>query len=195
MNTFAHRKTLVLVAAAALPAIALMPVQATADTGDAPGADNRGMSGKSFSHASGPLVDLRTDTDDPTDGVKAQAVFVRSSHASLSGLRLKGFDSSLAGKTLGVHIHTGPCVEGDGDAAGPHYNRDVDTGREPVRTTPFTEVWLDVTVNDRGQGYAGSVVPFELPADKAKALVVHEKETDDTGDAGDRLACLPLDLE
>ena len=101
----------------------------------------------------------------------------------------------MAGTTFGAHVHTGPCTEDEPDAAGPHYNDDVANDREPVRVDRSTEVWFDLTVSDRGTAGDGAIVPFVVPQpdDGAASVVLHEKETDDEGEAGGRTACIPLD--
>ena len=75
--------------------------------------------------------------------------------------------------------------------AGPHYNQSTVEGVVPPVVSDQTEVWLDVTVGaDRG-AVAVAHVPF-VPAPGNRAVVLHEKATDDHGTAGARLACLPV---
>lgn len=141
----------------------------------------------------GPLSDLRPDTD-PTDGAAARLMIVRGLVVSIATLEVSGLDPAAAGHSYGAHVHTGPCVAGDGAAAGPHYNHDQATGREPARISAGTEVWLDITVDGNGRGHASTLVPFGVPTagDGIGSIVVHEHPTDHAGMAGGRLACLPL---
>jgi Cu/Zn superoxide dismutase len=143
--------------------------------------------------AEGELIDL-SPAPDLTDGASGRIVILRGLVGSLVELRVAGLDPATAGHTVGVHLHTGPCVAGDGAAAGPHYNHDRATGREPVEVSARTEVWLDLTVDEHGRGRASTLVPFQVPPVGAGvgSVVVHEHPTDHAGMAGGRLACLPL---
>jgi len=147
------------------------------------------------SHSAGPTTDLQPDVDDPTDGTRATLTVLRWPGGTFVLLRLRGFAQEARGTSLGAHVHVGDCVAGDGVAAGPHYNRDVATGRTPVRISDRTEIWLDFTVNRHGRAQAVAVVPWRLGSNAAGAVVVHAEPTDPaTGSAGARLACRPLDL-
>jgi hypothetical protein len=113
---------------------------------------------------------------------------------------------------LGSHLHTGPCVEGDGGSAGPHYNHDVVTNnkRFPVpgelKTYGYTadiststEVWFDLEPHADGNASDASdetTVPFvPVDPDGVMSVVVHAKGTNPTtGTAGDRQACFPLSV-
>lgn len=92
------------------------------------------------------------------------------------------------GRGTGAHVHAGPCVAGDGAAAGPHYNS---TGGAVVG--PSTEVWLDFTVRPDGTALAVALVPFVVPPG-ARSIVIHAMARMPNGMAGARLACLPLQL-
>ena len=171
--------------AAAAAALMLVPVTASADTGST--ADRL-----SVSHNSGPLTDLILTDDSPFDGASADVVMVAGKTSSAFGLRVSGIDLSAAGTAYGAHLHYGPCVEGNGAAAGPHYNTDLVAGVTPPEISEDTEVWLDFTVTSRGRGYSHAVVPFK-PLPDVRSIVIHAEETDpDTGTAGGRLACLPF---
>jgi hypothetical protein len=132
-----------------------------------------------------PLRDLRPDVADPTDGARAAAFAVTTPWATGVLLVLHDLDPAAAGRTLGAHVHVGPCQAGAGAAAGPHY-----THRPPP--SPLTEIWLDVTVGRRGSASAAALVPFGLPPAAAGSIVVHERPTAPDGTAGARLACLPF---
>ena len=140
--------------------------------------------------SSGELADLSPSTVDPTDGASAAALVVsHQDRGSVVVFRVSGLDRSVAGTRYGAHVHVGPCVPGDGAAAGPHYNA---TGGTVV--DPSTEVWLDFTVRSSGSALAVALVPFVVPAGGARSIVIHAMPTMPNGSAGARLACLPLEL-
>lgn len=135
----------------------------------------------------GPLDDLHPEGADVTDDGAAGAIVWTSPWGTFAWFGLAALDPAAVGRTYGAHIHSGPCIAGDPDAAGPHLN----AGDPP---SPETEVWLDVTVHEGGWGGASAAVPFTIPEGGAGSIVVHARATDPaTGDAGDRLACIPLD--
>lgn len=138
----------------------------------------------------GDLTDLRTGTADPTDGASARVQEVQHADGSTVTLHVWGLDPVHAGHTLGVHVHVGPCVEGSGATAGPHFNIDVYNGVSPAEVSPETEVWLDISIRGDGVGHAVAQVPFHIPDGAAQSIVIHEQHTDHTGAAGARLACL-----
>lgn len=130
--------------------------------------------------SNGPLREL--EPDGPFHG--ARAVVVMVSHGARTTVRLQVTGVEPATGSFGAHLHTGPCVAGDGAAAGPHYNTDVIEGRKPVRMDREREIWLDFTVGPSGAGAASTVVPF-APKPGKRSIVIHSS-------AGVRLACLPL---
>ena len=136
----------------------------------------------------GDLVDLSATTADPFGDASAHVVMTPTGKGTTFHLRIKGIDPAVAGEAYGAHLHVGPCVEGDGAAAGVHYN--ISTAVPPV-VSEETEVWLDFTVTPDGTGAGDATVPFEpLPGDRA--VVVHAEETAPNGTAGPRLVCLPV---
>jgi Cu/Zn superoxide dismutase len=137
------------------------------------------------------LRDLAPTVAGPLDGARAALVMVSRGGHSLVVLQVQGIDRSAAGRRFGAHLHVGPCVAGNGTAAGPHYNADTVAGRVPPRVDETTEVWLDFTVTRRGTGTAIAAVPF-TPLPGTRAVVIHQDPTDDHGTAGPRLACLPV---
>lgn len=146
----------------------------------------------------GPTLAVRSDLRDlmpaaanPTDGVRSRVeLWVRGS-STIATLRLDGFAAAEVGTTFGAHLHSGPCVAGNGAAAGPHYNVDVIAGSPTPAINPSTEIWLDFTVRQDGSAQARAVVPFAvLPGDRS--IVAHQSETAPNGTAGPRLACLPV---
>lgn len=141
-------------------------------------------------HSSGKLTDLQLATAEPTDGAAAIVIATERGTSTTVTLKLRGLDRTIAGTTLGAHVHVGNCVEGDGAAAGAHYNS---TGGTTI--SDQTEVWLDFTVKANGTAKATAKVPFIIPADGAGAVVIHAMETNEiTGAAGARLACLPVNF-
>jgi Cu/Zn superoxide dismutase len=139
----------------------------------------------------GELRDLALTSAGPLDGARAVLVMVSDDGHSTVRLHVYGIDRSVAGRTFGAHLHFGPCVEGNGAAAGPHYNTDVLAGQVPPRVDETTEVWLDFTVTEGGTGHAVAEIPF-VPQPGNRAIVIHQEPTAPGGAAGPRLACLPL---
>lgn len=143
---------------------------------------------------SGALADLAPAAAGPFDGARAAFQLVTSAQGSHAVLRVGGIGAAADGHTYGAHLHVGPCVAGDGPAAGGHYNTDViEKGILPPdnEISEATEVWLDITVED-GAATATASVPF-VPRPGTRSVVVHALETDHhTGTAGGRLACLPV---
>ncbi|MFG1819257.1 hypothetical protein ACGFIF_36225 [Kribbella sp. NPDC049174] len=137
------------------------------------------------------LRDLAPTAGGPFDNARALVVLVSPGDSTLAILQVRGIGNSAAGRSFGAHLHSGPCVAGDGAAAGPHYNTDIIAGEVPPRVNPSTEIWLDFTVSPSGAGNAMTVVPF-TPLPGNRSVVIHEKPTDHHGAAGARLACLPL---
>jgi len=133
-----------------------------------------------------PLTDLRGDVD-PTDGGWAVASATVAEGRTSVVLNVKDLDRSQVGRTLGAHVHIGPCVEGQGGLALGHYNAGGGV-------SPATEVWLDITITRGGTGHAQAVVPFEISSGAAHSVVIHGDPTAPSGAAGPRLACIPLEF-
>jgi superoxide dismutase, Cu-Zn family len=151
-----------------------------------------GPAGYGARHFEGALTKLDVTAVSPLDDADARLVMVTHHDASTFVLRIKGTDPAAAGRTFGAHLHTGPCVPGNGAAAGPHYNQDVVEGTVPARVDQTTEVWLDFTVNPAGDATAIATVPF-VPTAGTRSVVIHRDPTDHhSGAAGPRLACLPV---
>lgn len=156
--------------------------------------------GAGHSHASTPgaaqvfrgkLNDLQPTTDSPLDGAQARLVLAPHQGSSTFVLVVSGVGAEGVGHTYGAHLHTGPCVAGNGAVAGAHYNQSTVNGVVPPIVSDQTEVWLDVTVGADKGAVAVAHVPF-VPVPGNRAVVLHEKATDDHGTAGARLACLPV---
>jgi Cu/Zn superoxide dismutase len=165
----------------AVAAIALVSALATVPAGaDAP----------SRARGAGALRDLQLGSEQPTDHATAQVVAIEQGSVTTVTLKVQGIDHSAAGSTYGAHVHVGSCVEGNGTAAGPHYNA---TGGSTV--SDETEVWLDFTVAADGTAFSSATVPFIIPTGGAGSVVIHAQHTNhDTGAAGARWACLPVEF-
>lgn len=136
----------------------------------------------------GDLVDLSAATPDPFGDATAHLVMTPNGQGAMFHLRIQGIDPAVVGESYGAHLHVGPCVEGNGALAGPHYN--ASTTSPPV-VNDQTEVWLDFTVVGDGTGAGDTTVPF-VPVPGDRAVVVHAEETAPNGTAGARLVCLPV---
>jgi hypothetical protein len=75
------------------------------------------------------------------------------------------------------------------------------TAPPPARTTtragpvdPAHEVWPDFTVEPGRPGWAETSVPFVVPPGAAHSIVIHALPTDEAGQAGGRVACLPVEF-
>lgn len=142
----------------------------------------------------GPLRDLQPVTTQPTDGATAQVEATESGGTTTVDIKVQGLDHAAAGARLGAHVHVGPCVAGNGAAAGPHYNA---SGVIPPVVKDQTEVWLDFTIQANGTGRASATVPFSIAPGAAGSVVIHAEPTSTgptppPGAAGPRLACLPV---
>ncbi len=153
------------------------------------GAAPAGAAVNPFVTARGPLSDLAPSTANPTDGGFARVYSVAVGDWTYVVLLVSGLDPAAEGNTYGAHVHVGPCVAGNGAAAGPHYL----TGGTP---SPETEVWLDFEVLPGGFAYATAFVPFQIEEGAAQSVVIHAEPTQEGGPtpgaAGGRLACLPV---
>ena len=141
--------------------------------------------------SSGWATDLAPSTAGPLDDAHVHVKVTPEPDGSTTvWLHIVGVDHAVAGTTFGAHLHTGTCVEGNGAAAGPHFNH---TGGSVI--SPATEVWLDFTVGAGGEATSEANVPFTVPEGGAHAVVIHALPTNPTtGAAGARIACLPVDL-
>ena len=156
----------------------------------------------SWGHYSGDVKDF-TSPVDIFRNARASAVMIGMDGRSFFRLRVSGVDKSAAGGTYGVHLHQGPCVDGDsGAAALGHYNVTWDDieGKIMGDVSKETEVWLDLKVDSGGVARSTATVSF-IPEGK-RSIVLHAAPTVSTADAdgpavgsaGARLACLPFDI-
>ena len=192
MNT-AHKtvgkafgRRLALGAVAGVAALALAAPTALADDGGHD--DDRRI------RAAGPLQDLRLAPPpppapaDPTDGATAQVKVEQEDGETEVSLKIQGLGRGSAGLQFGAHVHVGPCVAGNGGAAGRHFN--ITGGSAPANEE--TEVWLDFVIGRNGTARAEAEVPFVIPPGGAGSVVIHINPTDPKGGAGARIACLPV---
>jgi Cu/Zn superoxide dismutase len=142
---------------------------------------------------SDPVRDLQPTVTSAFDGANASVVMV-GLRSSYFYLRVSDVHTAAAGQRFGAHLHTGPCVAGDGAAAGPHYNVQTLAGISPAVVNDETEVWLDFGVNGRGSAQSSTTVPF-VPAGGERSIMIHAEPTMDNGMAGARVACLPFTID
>jgi Cu/Zn superoxide dismutase len=142
------------------------------------------------------------------DLAKATITISQENNSTTFRIDLTKIGSSEEGKMLGSHLHTGPCVEEDGVAAGPHYNHDVVANNKryqvpgektygyTAEVSTSTEVWFDLMVAE-GKASDETTVPFvPVDPDGVMSVVVHKLPTNlTTGGAGDRQACFPLSVD
>jgi len=187
------------IAALAASAVFVTPTAAYAHTGGHDHGVTRYSSSDftmQWAYYRGELTDLRPTTKEPLDGATATAVMVGVNSTRFT-LSVKGIDASAGHGTFGAHLHMGPCVEGDwaGVIGLKHYNTDVLASVAPPDISPQTEVWLDFDANSDGEATTRVTVPF-IPQKGERSIVIHDLATDPgTGAAGNRLACLPLDIK
>jgi len=102
-------------------------------------------------------------------------------------LKVRGVDAD-AGRTFGAHVHERPCDAVDALRSGPHYQH-----AGPTETLEEREVWLDVTINKRGNGITHTTRPWSVDQSMPRSVVIHALPTAENGTAGARLACIDLD--
>jgi superoxide dismutase, Cu-Zn family len=148
----------------------------------------------------GALRDVRV-VDGPYDSTHAKVTIVQQDTDSTQfSIKITGIDISASGEKVGAHLHIGPCVEGNGDAAGRHYNSQMVpagtlTNYADAEKSPTTEVWFDLvpSAEDGAASFTATVpfVPKDL--DGVMSIVVHIEPTRPvTGFANSRQACFPL---
>jgi Cu-Zn family superoxide dismutase len=115
---------------------------------------------------------------------KSRIVAYTFSNLTFVGLYVYGLPPN---RQFGAHVHRLACD--DPTQAGGHYRDDA-----MAPASAENEVWLDFTTNRWGQGVAFAVQPWLFRAGEAKAIVVHDHETDENGTAGPKLACTPITL-
>lgn len=106
----------------------------------------------------------------------------------------------LPGREYGAHVHVAACGPDPADA-GPHYQDrpdPVQPSTDPAYANPDNEVWLDLTTDDGGNGFAAATVEWVFREGGPRSVVLHETHTGTdpghAGTAGDRLACVTTGL-
>ncbi len=102
-------------------------------------------------------------------------------------LKVQGVEAA-AGNTFGAHVHQAKCDAVDPLLAGPHYQHAGATG-----TLEEREVWLDVTINHRGNAITQTTRPWSVDQSMPRSVIIHALPTAENGTAGARLACIDLD--
>lgn len=133
----------------------------------------------------GPLQ-TNADAANGLEDASATVQVVEGDRGTTVRLDVEGIQPSLAGRTLGAHVHVGPCTPDLGLALG-HYNHGGGISSR-------TEVWLDFRVTANGQGHSTTHVPFTIAPGDAQSVVIHAEPTAPNGAAGARLACLEVGL-
>ncbi len=104
----------------------------------------------------------------------------------------------------GVHATTAPCGK-DPAAAGMRYQNRPDPAADaghpstdPEYADSSNELWLDFTTTAQGTSYGSRTVGWTFRPGEARSLVILDHLTstgsNDSGDAGARLACLDVDF-
>jgi Cu-Zn family superoxide dismutase len=150
----------------------------------------------SWAYSKGKLSDLSTATPDVFDGARATAFMMGINGESTFRLNVRGVDKDAVGKTYPAHLHEGPCVAGDGAAAGGHYNI---SGINPEtklfnEVSAKTEAWLTFKVTSDEDARITVTVPFVTKPGE-RSIVIHTDAKPDPGKSPARLACLPLDIK
>ncbi len=107
-------------------------------------------------------------------------------------LRVAGFP---ADRGFGAHLHKLPCND---NKAGGHYQHTVAPTMEEVNTPGYAnkanEAWLDFTTAADGSAAVETAQSWLPRSGEAMSIVIHAMKTDSSGRAGDKLACLPINL-
>ena len=123
------------------------------------------------------------------DATAVVQVTPRGNGSALVMLQVKNVDAA-AGRTFGAHVHTSPCGAVATDAGGHYQHAGLST------TLPLVdrEVWLDVTIDDEGNGVAVAIRPWTVASTASRSVIIHADPTNaTTGVAGPRLACIDID--
>jgi len=143
------------------------------------------LAGGSATRSTGPDVQHVAGAFDDADAA-VQVVRTGTGGTKVT-LHVQGVDAP-AGTTFGAHVHNAPCGA-DPLASGGHYAHHA-----PAPSLEAKELWLDVTVNEAGNGHRSAVRPWIIDESTPRSVVIHAQPTNaDTGAAGPRLACIDLD--
>lgn len=164
-------------------------------------AQSRGSA--AFAHGTfAPYVEGATaatyDLDGVPSGARASVFSLSNDHVgTATKLTVSGLQPN---RHYGAHVHEKPCGP-TGDDAGPHFQHVQDPNQpstDPEYANPDNEVWLDFTTTAHGNGIAASHVDWPYGERRPASVVIHEHHTStdpgEAGDAGERLACINVDL-
>jgi Cu-Zn family superoxide dismutase len=131
--------------------------------------------------------------------VGAQATVIAGAQGGKTTVEL-AVSGLLPNHAYGAHAHARPCGP-DGDAAGPHYQHQLDPKTpsvDPAFANPRNEIWLDFTTDADGKATAASTVDWIFDARKADSVIIHAQptatEAGKAGTAGPRLGCMNVDF-
>lgn len=131
------------------------------------------------------------DAVNPTIGAEGQVHVVVNAGRGGQTLVSLNVEGLQPGRSFGAHLHRDPCSSAFG---GPHYQAPDPANPVAGNADSDHEIWLDFTANAGGRGEASAKVPFEV-ASGARSVVIHQGEhTLPGGTAGQRLACLDIEL-
>jgi Cu-Zn family superoxide dismutase len=95
------------------------------------------------------------------------------------------------GRSFGSHLHRDSCASAFG---GPHYQAPDPATPVAANADADHEVWLDFATNAVGRGRSQASVPFEVLS-ASRSVVIHQNDhTAVGGTAGQRLACLDINV-
>ncbi|WP_405013309.1 superoxide dismutase family protein [Kitasatospora sp. NBC_01539] len=126
-------------------------------------------------------------------GGHVRLTVTRAPGASTVALELRGLAPSL---DLAAHVHTGRCGA-DPAASGPHYQHvpdPVQPSTDPAYANDRNEVRLALRTDDTGQAAARTAVGFAFRPGEAHSLVLHTGRRSGAHPAGERIACVDVDL-
>lgn len=107
-------------------------------------------------------------------------------------LSVAGFPAS---REFGAHLHKLSC---DDNKGGGHYQHTTAPNMDEVNTPPYAntsnEAWLDFMTKADGSAAAETTQSWLPRAGEAQSIIIHAMKTDVNGRAGDKLACLPMNL-
>jgi superoxide dismutase, Cu-Zn family len=139
---------------------------------------------------------LQVYTDVPSNPVPAGASATGTAWDEAGSLKLAlrvaGFP---AGRDFGAHLHKLAC---DNNKAGGHYQHMAAPTMEDVNTPTYAntsnEAWLDFTTGADGSAEIDTTQSWLPRSGEAMSIVIHAMKTDANGRAGDKLACLPMNV-
>jgi superoxide dismutase, Cu-Zn family len=143
----------------------------------------------------GPLIDVSPDKD-VFDGARATVMMIGMNGSTFFRLNVRGVDESADGNKYPAHVHEGPCVAGDGGAAGPHYNiQKEEKLPAPYEVSAQTEVHLDFEVNSDGSARVTVNAPFVVKPGERSIVFHTDKPPVPPATSPARLACIPLNIK